>query len=208
MWADRVEAGRELGEELVRLGYGDRDDVVVLGVPRGGVEVAREVADILHAPLDVVVVRKVGAPGNPEYAAGAVDADGTVYPNPEAGYSASYLEAAARPERVEALRRLAAYRGGRPPLALEGRTAIVVDDGVATGLSAIAALRWLRAHGALDVVLAAPVIAPQSVTALAAESDRVVALDTPPGFFAVGAHYARFDQLSDERVTSLLARVS
>lgn len=208
MWSDRIEAGRELGDELARLGYADRDDVVVLGVPRGGVEVAREVADRLRAPLDVVVVRKVGAPGNPEYAAGAVDADGRVYPNPEAGFSAAYLEAAAKPEREEAVRRLREYRGGRPPLELAGRTAIVVDDGVATGLSAMAALRWLRANGATHTVLAAPVMAPSSAAMLAAECDRVVALETPAGFYAVGAHYARFNQLTDAEVTRLLARVS
>lgn len=206
MWTDRVEAGRELGEELARLGYADRADTVVLGVPRGGVEVAAEVADRLHAPLDVVVVRKVGAPGNPEYAAGAVDPDGTVYPNPGAGYSAAYLEAAAQPEHAEALRRLAAYRGGRPPLALAGHTVIVVDDGVATGLSATAALRWLRANGATHTVLAAPVMAPDSVTRLTGECDRVVALEAPAGFYAVGAYYAHFTQLEDSEVTRLLAR--
>jgi len=206
VWTDRIEAGRELGEELARLGYADRADTVVLGVPRGGVEVAVQVADRLHAPLDVVVVRKIGAPGNPEYAAGAVDPDGTVYPNPGAGYSAAYLEAAAVPEHAEALRRLAAYRGARPPLELAGRTAIVVDDGVATGLSATAALRWLRANGATHIVLAAPVMAPDSVTRLAGECDRVVALEAPAGFYAVGAYYAHFTQLEDSEVTRLLAR--
>jgi putative phosphoribosyl transferase len=206
MWSDRVEAGRELGEELARLGYADRADTLVLGVPRGGVEVAREVADRLKAPLDVVIVRKVGAPGNPEYAAGAVDLDGTVYPNPDAGYSAAYLEAAARPEHAEALRRIAAYRRGRPEPELAGRTVIVVDDGVATGLSAMAALRWLRANGATHTVLAAPVMAPDSVTRLSRECDRVVTLEAPAGFHAVGSYYARFPQTEDAEVMRLLSR--
>lgn len=206
MWTDRVEAGRELAEKLVGRGYAERDDVIVLGVPRGGVEVAREVADRLGAPLDVVVVRKIGAPGNSEYAAGAVDPDGNVYPNTDAGYSAAYLESAARPEHEEAQRRVALYRSGRLPLELKGRTVIVTDDGIATGLTAIAALRWLRAREAEHTVLAVPVMPPDTLTRLAAECDEVVVLAAPAGFYAVGAYYAHFPQLTDAQVTALLAR--
>lgn len=206
MWADRIEAGRELAEELAKRGYADRGDTLVLGVPRGGVEVARVVADRLGAPLDVVIARKVGAPGNPEYAAAAVDLDGRVYTNPYAGFSAAYLEEAARPERAEAARRLQEYRGRRPPLQLEGRTVIVVDDGIATGLTAQAALGWLRAHGAARVVLTVPVMPPDTLSRLAAEADEVVALSAPAGFGAVGAFYVSFPQLTDERVKELLAR--
>lgn len=205
MWRDRVEAGRDLGAELARRGYGGRDDVIVLGVPRGGVEVAREVADALHAPLDVVVVRKVGAPGAPEFAAGAVDVDGHVYANPAAGVSRQWLERAAAPEHAEALRRVAAYRGDRGPLEIEGRTAIVVDDGIATGLTALAALRWLSGRGADRTVIAVPVMPPDTASTLSAEADEVVALALPRTFGAVGAFYADFPQLSDADVTRLLA---
>jgi putative phosphoribosyl transferase len=205
MWRDRVEAGRELAEELERRGYADRTDVIVLGVPRGGVEVAREVADHLGAPLDVVVVRKVGAPGFPEFAAGAVDLAGAVYANPDAGVPLAWLEHAAVAEHEEALRRVRAYRAGRGALEIEGRTVVVVDDGIATGLTAVAALRWLAGRRAARTVIAAPVMAPDAARRLAADADEVVALSTPRGFAAVGEFYANFGQLSDDDVTRLLA---
>lgn len=203
MWEDRAEAGRELAGALAARGYGA--DAVVLGIPRGGVEVAAEVSRILHAPLDIVVVRKVGSPGNPEFAAGAVDPDGNVIPNQEAGASAAYLAAEGAREHAEALRRIAEYRGGRAEPELGGRTVIVVDDGIATGLTALSAVRWLRARGAVRVVLAVPVIAPSAERLLAPEVDELVALDVPPGFYAVGVHYARFGQLTDTEVKVLLA---
>jgi putative phosphoribosyl transferase len=205
MWRDRGEAGRDLADELVTRGYGERRDVIVLGVPRGGVEVAREVAHRLGAPLDVVVVRKIGSPGNPEFASGAVDADGVVYANPDAGVSDAWLRRASVPEHEEALRRLGTYRAGRPPLDLAGRAVIVVDDGIATGLTAQAALRWLRAHGAARALLAAPVMAPDAARRLALEADEVVALATPASFSAVGRFYASFPQLTDAEVARLLA---
>lgn len=204
MWRDRIEAGRDLAEELARRGYGESADVIVLGVPRGGVEVAREVADRLRAPLDVVVVRKIGAPGAPEYAAGAVDTDGNVYENPGAGVSHAWLERAAAPERAEALRREALYRAGRPALEVEGRTVIVVDDGIATGLTAMAALRWLAGRGAARIVVAAPAMAPDTARLLAADADEVVALAAPRSFGAVGAFYERFPQVQDDEVIRLL----
>jgi putative phosphoribosyl transferase len=207
VWRDRVEAGRELAEELARSGYADRTDVTVLGVPRGGVEVAREVAVRLAAPLDVVVVRKIGAPGSPEYAAGAVDVDGNVYANAEAGVSRTWLERAAVPERAEALRREALYRAGRGPLEVSGRTVIVVDDGIATGLTVTAALRWLVGRGAARTVIAAPVMPPDTARRLAADADEVVSLATPHHFVAVGAFYAYFPQLDDHEVTRLLGNV-
>lgn len=205
MFADRVDAGRRLGEELARRGYADRDDVVVLGVPRGGVEVAAEVAKVLGAPLDVVVVRKIGAPGNPEFAAGAVDPSGRVYPNP-GGYAAErYLQEEGVRQKAEALRRLAEYRGDAPYPDLAGKVALVVDDGVATGLTSLAALRWLRSLGAARLVLAVPVISPPALAELEPEVDEMVALEAPPGFYAVGAHYQRFGQLTDAEVNELLA---
>jgi predicted phosphoribosyltransferase len=206
MWRDRKEAGRALADELERRGYAGRSDVTVLGVPRGGVAVAVEVAHRLRAPLDVVIVRKVGAPGNPEFAAGAVDLDGRVYPNHEAPVSEAWLREAAVPEHTEALRRLDAYRGDRPALSVVGRVAIVVDDGIATGLTALAALSWLRGRGASRTVLAAPVMAPDTFSRLKDASDEIVALETPPGFYAVGARYADFPQLTDSEVTALLTK--
>jgi len=202
MWQDRIEAGGALAEELLARGYGADD--VVLGIPRGGVEVAAEVARRLGSPLDVVVVRKVGFPGNPEFAAGAVDPDGTVIPNPQAGASAEYLASEGAREHEEALRRIAEYRGGRTDFDLLGRRALVVDDGIATGLTALAAVRWLRANGATRVALAVPVIAPDAARMLAGEVDELVALDAPGGFSAVGAYYARFPQLTDAEVQRLL----
>jgi putative phosphoribosyl transferase len=204
MWIDRAEAGRALGVELASRGYGS--GVLVMGVPRGGVEVAAAVADVLGAALDVVVSRKIGAPGNPEFAAGAVDADGRVIPNPDAFASDAYLSAEAVSEHAEALRRIAQYRGERPWPALEGRTVIVVDDGIATGLTALSVVRWLRGRDVRDLVLAAPVIAPSAVRMLTPEVDALVALDVPAGFSAVGEFYARFPQLTDAEVVRLLAK--
>lgn len=208
MWRDRFEAGQDLAERLAELGYASRRDVVVLGVPRGGVEVARVVADRLDAPLDVVVVRKVGSPGNPEYAAGAVDVDGTVHENPQALVDRRWLEQAAVHEREEARRRLAAYRAGMPELELAGKTAIVVDDGIATGLTALAALRWLKGRGAARTVLATPVMPPDTLRKLSQEADEVVTLQTPAWFSAVGEFYGRFPQLTDEDVFRLLRNAS
>ncbi len=205
MWRDRVEAGRELGEELAARGFGDRDDVVVLGVPRGGVEVAAEVARVLRAPLDVVVVRKIGAPGNPEYAAGAVDPEGHIIANPEAGVSPVYLEEAGAAERAEAMRRVSEYRGNRLAPPLTGNTVIVVDDGIATGLTAHSAVAYLRTRGTASVVLAVPVISQGAKRYLGPLVDRLVALDVPLGFYAVGAYYSKFPQLTDDEVKRLLA---
>jgi putative phosphoribosyl transferase len=205
MWRDRVEAGKDLAEELARRGYDRRADAIVLGVPRGGVEVAREVADRLGLPLDLVVVRKIGHPGNPEFAAGAVDPDGRIYPNEYANVSEEWLRAAAVSEHAEVLRRMDAYRCGRPAPKLQGRTVIVVDDGIATGLTAQAALRWLRGQEVGHLVIAAPAMAPDTLRRLGGEADEVVALDSSPGFSAVGQFYASFPQLSDSDVAQLLA---
>jgi predicted phosphoribosyltransferase len=206
MWKDRAQAGDALAAELADRGHDARPDSIVLGVPRGGVEVARRVADRLGLPLDLVVVRKIGAPGNPEFAAGAVDPDGRVHANPYAGVSAEWLRAAAGAEHAEVLRRMDAYRGGRPAPDLRGKTVIVVDDGIATGLTAQAALRWLRGLGVARLVIAAPTMAPDTVGMLAREADEVVALDASPGFSSVGQYYGSFPQLSDADVVRLLQR--
>jgi putative phosphoribosyl transferase len=201
MWTDRAEAGRALGLALMRAGYGS--DALVMGVPRGDLDAAG-VADALGSCLDVVVSRKVGSPGNPEFAAGAVDADGHVTPNPDAFASDAYLRAEGAREHAEAVRRIAVYRGRRPFPALKDRTVVVVDDGIATGLTALAAARWLHGRGGRRLVLAVPVIAPSAVRLLTPEVDELVALHVPAGFRAVGEFYARFPQLTDADVIRML----
>jgi putative phosphoribosyl transferase len=179
----------------------------VLGIPRGGVVVAAEVARALGAPLDIVIPRKVGAPGNPELGLGAVAPGVRVLDERlirDLGVSSAYLEREIEAQEREIERRSAAYRGDRPPLVLDERTAIVVDDGVATGGTAAAALRWARQAGASHVVLAVPVAPRQAVSMLSREADEVVVLATPEPFFAVGQWYDRFDQVPDEDVVRLL----
>lgn len=202
---DREQAGRLLAAKLERL-RGERP--VVLGLTRGGVPVAFEVARALGAELDVIVVRKIGAPGSPEYAIGAIAEGGAVYVRREAlievGLDEEELEALAGREAVEVARRVRAYRGDRPIAALAGRTVIVVDDGVATGATARAAARAARTHGAARVVLAAPVIAAASVAELREDFDELIAVDTPEPFYAVGLWYERFSQVSDAEVLRCL----
>ena len=207
IFADRVEAGERLGEALRdRLGGAN---AVVLAIPRGGVIVGEAAARALDAPLDVVVPRKIGAPGNPELAIGAV-APGIRVLDPRMvgglGVSDAYLDREIAAQEAEIERRQQTYRQGRPPQPVRGRVAIVVDDGVATGSTAVAALRWARAQGAERVVLAVPVAPPQSLDRLRAEADEVVALETPSPFFAVGEWYRDFDQTPDRQVVDALAR--
>jgi putative phosphoribosyl transferase len=204
MFRDRSDAGRALAEELSR-DYAAAKDTIVLGIPRGGVIVAHEVATRLGLPLDVVIASKIGAPANPEYAIGAIDADGAVMANPHAGYSAAELEHLGRSAHEKIERRAELYRVGRPPLALEGKTAIIVDDGIATGLTARAAVDYVRRHGADRVVLAVPVIAADTATAMRGSLDDLVALEEPEVFYAVGQYYRHFDQTSDDEVLSALS---
>ena len=206
IFADRVGAGERLSKALVHhAGTG----CVVLAIPRGGVIVGEVVARALGASLDVVVPRKVGAPGNPELGIGAV-APGVRVLDPRVvallGVSEEYLEREIAAQEAEIERRLHAYRDGRAPAGVEGRVAIVVDDGVATGGTAIAALRWARAQGAARVVLAVPVAPTQSLERLEHEADEVVVLETPEPFFAVGEWYRDVEQTTDDEVVAALAR--
>lgn len=203
MFADRVEAGRRLAEELAEH-RGDAQ-AIVLGIPRGGVIVAAEVAGALGVPLDVLVVRKVGHPANPEYAAGAVDPDGSVILNPQAHVTEAQIATLAEEERVEAVRRLRLYREGREELRLEGRNAILVDDGIATGLTALKAVGYAKRHGAGRVIMAAPVMAPEAAAALGREADKVVAVEIRTDFAAVGQFYRYFPQTTDDEVRDALA---
>jgi predicted phosphoribosyltransferase len=206
IFADRLDAGERLAKGLAHLAG---SDCVVLAIPRGGVIVGEVIARELGAPLDVVVPRKIGAPGNPELAIGAV-APGIRVLDPRMvgalGVTDRYLDREIAEQEAEIERRQRAYRGGRPPQPVKGRVAIVVDDGVATGSTAVAALRWARARGAERVVLAVPVAPPQSLERLRAEADEVVVLETPQPFLAVGEWYRDFDQTTDEQVVSALAR--
>ena len=206
MFRDRRHAGVLLGERVRALGP---VRPVVLGLPRGGVVVAAEVARALGAPLDLLVVRKLGAPGNPELGIGAI-AEGGVAVHHEAliarlRVSRGELDEVARRESAELDRRTRAYRRGRPPLALTGCTAVVVDDGLATGYTARAAVAAAWARGAAAVVLAVPVAAPETVAEFASLVDRVVCVEMPDFLFAVGASYADFSQTGDDEVERLLA---
>jgi len=208
IFADRIDAGERLAKALMHLAG---SDCVVMAIPRGGVIVGEVIARELGSPLDVVVPRKIGAPGNPELAIGAVAPGIRVLDTRMVGalgVTDRYLEREIAEQEAEIERRQHAYRGGRQPQPVEGRVAIVVDDGVATGSTAVAALRWARAKGAERVVLAVPVAPPQSLERLGAEADEVVVLETPQPFLAVGEWYRDFDQTTDEQVVSALARSS
>jgi putative phosphoribosyl transferase len=206
IFADRTEAGERLGEALRPLAG---SNAVVLAIPRGGVIVGEAAARAVDAPLDVVVPRKIGAPGNPELAIGAVAPGIRVLDRRMVrglGVTDAYLDREIAAQEAEIERRQHAYRQGRPPQPVSGRVAIVIDDGVATGSTAVAALRWAREQGAERVVLAVPVAPPQSLDRLRAEADDVVVLETPSPFFAVGEWYRDFDQTTDRQVMDALAR--
>jgi len=205
---DRTEAGRFLAVELGR--YANRPDVLVLGLPRGGVPVAAEVASALHAPLDVFLVRKLGVPGHEEYAMGAIASGGVQVLNQEAlrslripGY---VIEEVAAKEQEELVRRERLYRGERPFPEVRGKTVILVDDGLATGASMHAAVKALRQQQAGCIVVAVPVAAPETCEQLGREVDEIVCGETPRPFHAVGLWYDDFSQTTDEEVRELLER--
>jgi putative phosphoribosyl transferase len=209
VFADRTDAGRRLVAALEHL---RGESVVVLGLPRGGVPVAFEVARALTAPLDVIVVRKLGVPFQPELGMGAIGEGGVLIVNREivrlAGVSDRMLAVVEARERAELERRARRYRRDRPPVSLAGRIAVVVDDGIATGSTARAACQVARARGASRVVLAVP-IAPQGWAArIGSDADECVSLETTPEFFAIGQFYANFAQTSDEEVIACLARAA
>jgi len=205
-FTDRREAGRVLGEALAAM---HPPDPLVLALPRGGVPVAYEAAAVIECPLDVLVVRKLGVPFQPELAMGAISEGGTVIQNLEviaaAGVDERSFARVAEMERAELDRRVAAYRRAAPPLDCEGMTAIIIDDGLATGSTARAGVEVARAKNAAQVWLAVPVAPAETARDMEAIADRVVVLETPRFFGAVGAWYRDFSQTTDEEVRTLLA---
>ncbi|MFF3912125.1 phosphoribosyltransferase [Streptomyces sp. NPDC001852] len=206
---DRVHAGRELAERLrIRQEAGALTHPVVLALPRGGVTVAREVARALEAPLDVLVARKIGAPFQEELGVGALAGDDPPLFDErtldELGLDEAALDDVVERERAELHRREERYREGRPAPELRDRTVILVDDGVATGATARAALRWLRRQAPERLVLAVPVCSPQAADLLRGEADEVLCLQRPTVFLAVGEWYEDFEQLTDDDVLAAL----
>ena len=201
----RTEAGERLGEALRER---DIDVDIVLAIPRGGLPLGRAVADALDVPLDIVVASKIGAPGNPEYAIGAVASDGSVWRNEEAfrgvGADEGYFEQQRLTEAENARQKADRYRGERSEPDLTGKTVVVVDDGVATGSTVRASLKMLDKTDAEHVVVAVPVGPPETIRELETMADEVVCLKTPEGFRGVGQFYDRFDQVSDEEAMAYL----
>jgi len=206
-FADRREAGQALARRLKA--YAGRRDVVVLALPRGGVPVAFEVARVLHAPLDVLVVRKLGFPGHAEFAMGAIASGGVRVMNeelpPEYLPPPAVIEAVVSAEQAELERRERAYRGDRGLTPVKGQTALLVDDGLATGTTMLAAVKAVRSMAPARVVVAVPVGSVQACASLGAIVDELVCLSTPEPFTAVGLWYRAFTQTSDEEVADLLA---
>lgn len=207
LFRDRASAGRVLAGRLAHL---RGSDPVVVGLPRGGVPVAAEVARFLHAPLDVIVVRKLGLPAQPELAMGAIGEDGVRIVNDEVVHAGRVPEADLAAvevrERVELERRAHRYRGDRARVPVAGRTVVVVDDGLATGSTARAACQVARAHGAARVVLAVPVAPPGWRSRFGPDADELVSVAEPHPFFAIGQWYGDFSQTGDDEVAALLAQ--
>lgn len=205
MFANRVDAGRQLGTRLAEL---HEENAIVLGLPRGGVPVAAQVARALDAPLDIVLVRKLGVPHQPELGMGALGEDGARVLDASlmrrAGVTNAELEAVETRERAELERRTRQYRGDTPPLSLTGRAVIIVDDGLATGGTARAAITVTRARGATRVVVAVPVAPQGTMSSVRRDADRVVVLAMPSGFRALGDYYDDFRPTEDAEVVQLL----
>ena len=210
LFQDRFEAGRFLASKLTQ--FANRPDVVVLALPRGGVPVGFEVAKALNAPLDVFVVRKLGLPGQPELAMGAIASGGVRVLNEDVvralGIPDQLIDAVAAKEQSEVERREREYRDGRPPIDVRGRTVILVDDGLATGSSMRVAAAALRQKQPAQIVVAVPVASPATCAEFQSEVDKVICAVTPEPFWAVGQWYRDFSQTSDEEVRDLLRRAA
>lgn len=209
IFKDRRDAGRKLISKLAQ--FKNDPNVIVIGLPRGGVITASEIAQGLNLPLDLIVPRKIGAPYNPELAIGAITEDGEgIFDNKlisSLNVSQKYIDQEIEKEKEEAKRRIKEYRGDRPPLNLQNKIAILVDDGVATGSTMLAAIKSAKAKGAKKIIVAVPTTAQDSLKKIKKEVDEVVYLDAPFFFGAVGAFYEVFDQTIDEEVKSLMTKV-
>jgi putative phosphoribosyl transferase len=208
VFQDRHEAGRMLAEELSS--FKGREDVIVVGIPRGGVVVGHEIAQALRVPLDIYITRKIGAPHNPELAIGAVASDGTLILDHQLakrlGVSQEYIDAESKRQQEEIERRIAEYRGESPPPKLKGKVVILADDGVATGATTLASINAIRAQEPTQLVLAVPVGPRDTIASLKRQVDQLFCLHAPEVFWAVGAFYNVFDQTSDEEVKALLQK--
>ena len=205
---NRQQAGRRLAQALMP--WHGRKDLLVLALPRGGVPVAAEVAKALQAPLDVVVVRKLGYPGQEEFAMGAIASGGVQVMSDVAGWPVSEqaVRSAVQREQAELLRREQAYRGHKPPPLIKDQVVILVDDGLATGATMRAAVQSVRARQPARIVVAVPVASSDALASVGSVADEVVCLQTPEPFHAVGLWYRDFDQTSDEEVAQLLGRAT
>jgi putative phosphoribosyl transferase len=210
MFQDRREAGQALAKELSD--YADREDVVVLGLPRGGVPVAFEVSEALDVPLDVFVVRKLGLPRNPELAMGAIASGDVRVMNDEvlrrSSVSDEEIEGVVEEERDKLEEREKIYRGARPRIDLEGKTVLLVDDGLATGATMRAAVNALREHDPAKVVVAVPTAPPETCSEFEDRVDEILCLETPRSFMGVGGSYRDFSQTTNEEVRDLLERAN
>jgi putative phosphoribosyl transferase len=208
VFRDRSDAGSRLADRLGH--YRDKPGVLVLGLPRGGVTVAAEVARALHAPLDILIVRKIGFPDNPELAAGAISETGTVVLNEDIvtayGVAVGYLDRETARQQEEIVRRKALYRGGGGLPLLAGKTVILVDDGVATGATVKAAIATLRHEKLTRLVAATPVASPDAEREISQLVDEWICLHAPPGFMSVGGYYRDFTQVEDAEVIALLSQ--
>jgi putative phosphoribosyl transferase len=211
LFKDREEAGGLLAEAMSFL-IAEKQDVLVLAIPRGGVPIAKKLADSLDAPLDVIITRKIGAPGNSELAVGAVTHDGEMITDLELvrtlGVSDGYLHREAIRQADEIERRMKEYRGDRPYPNLSGKVVVLVDDGIATGSTMQAAIQSVKRRGASRVIVAAPVAPADTIAKLSLVADRVVCLRTPEPFYAIGQFYREFEQVEDGEVREILGFTS
>ncbi|NGX51629.1 MAG: putative phosphoribosyl transferase [Chlamydiae bacterium] len=205
-YKDRAEAGQKLAEALKA--YQNRDDVIVLGLARGGVIIAAEIGRALSLPFDLIMVRKIGAPSNPELAIGAITESGKGFFNEELIHALNvpqdYLEAAIQSEQALAQKRLALYRKNRSPPELKGKRVILVDDGIATGATMIAAVRSTRERGAKEVVIAIPVAPPDTLKRMESVADELICLFSTDDFQGISQFYAIFPQIEDDEIIKLL----
>ena len=206
IFTDRRDAGRKLAGMLEK--FQNQPNTIVIGLPRGGVVVACEAARRLNLPLDIIVPRKIGAPGNDELAIGAITEEGEAVLDEilvrELNVAPEYIAKTVAKEKQEAQRRLKLYRGGRGPLSLQDKTAILIDDGIATGATMRAAIRSAKNKKAKKIIVAVPIIAPDTLNKLRAEADEIIYLDAPMFLGAIGAFYEEFSQTEDEEVIELM----